>query len=61
MGTGMGGGMLGFSLARSGRKVLFVESGRSTLPGVPGTIRSSMPEAAEPLAGHSAAAYCDTL
>src|SRR5262249_7366430 len=50
VGTGMGGGMLGYSLAKSGRTVLFVEKGRSTLPGVPGTIRSSEPEVAEPLA-----------
>jgi choline dehydrogenase-like flavoprotein len=61
VGTGMGGGMLGYSLARSGRKVLFVEKGRSTLPGVPGTIRAAMPEVAEPLAGRSAAAYYDAL
>ena len=53
VGTGMGGGMLGYSLARSGRRVLFVEKGRSTLPGAPGTIRSAMPELAEPLAGRS--------
>ena len=50
VGTGMGGGMLGYSLARSGRRVLFVEKGRSTLPGTPGTIRSAMPELAEPQA-----------
>ena len=61
VGTGMGGGMLGYSLARSGRRVLFVEKGRSTLPGVPGTIRSSMPELAEPLAGRSTEAYYDAL
>jgi choline dehydrogenase-like flavoprotein len=61
VGTGMGGGMLGHWLARSGRTVLFVEKGRSTLPGVPGTIRSSMPELAEPLAGRSAEAYYDAL
>ena len=61
VGTGMGGGMLGYSLARSGRRVLFVEKGRSTLPGAPGTIRSSMPEVAEPLAGRSAEAYYDAL
>lgn len=61
VGTGMGGGMLGYSLARSGRRVLFVEKGRSTLPGVPGTIRASMPELAEPLAGRSAEAYYDAL
>ena len=61
VGTGMGGGMLGYSLARSGRKVLFVEKGRSTLPGVPGTIRSAMPELAEPSAARSAAAYYDAL
>jgi choline dehydrogenase-like flavoprotein len=36
VGTGMGGGMLGYSLARSGRRVLFVEKGRSTRPGAPG-------------------------
>jgi choline dehydrogenase-like flavoprotein len=53
VGTGMGGGMLGYSLARSGRRVLFVEKGRSTLPGAPGTIRSSEPEVAEPLAARS--------
>jgi choline dehydrogenase-like flavoprotein len=61
VGTGMGGGMLGYSLARSGRKVLFVEKGRSTLPGVPGTIRSAMPELAAPLASRSAEAYYDAL
>lgn len=61
VGTGMGGGMLGYSLARSGRRVLFVEKGRSTLPGVPGIIRASMPELAEPLAGRSAEAYYDAL
>src|SRR5271156_5123489 len=37
VGTGMGGGTLGYRLARSGRKVLFVEKGRSTLPGAAGT------------------------
>ena len=41
--------------------MLFVEKGRSTLPGVPGTIRSSMPELAEPLAARSAEAYYDAL
>ena len=54
VGTGMGGGMLGYRLARSGRQVLFVEKGRSTLPGTPGTIRSAMPELAEPRAARSA-------
>jgi choline dehydrogenase-like flavoprotein len=61
VGTGMGGGMLGYRLARSGRSVLFVEKGRSTLPGAPGTIRSAMPELAEPRAARSAAAYYDAL
>jgi choline dehydrogenase-like flavoprotein len=61
VGTGMGGGMLGYRLARSGRRVLFVEKGRSTLPGVPGTIRSAMPELAEPRAARSAEAYYDAL
>ncbi|ORB61071.1 GMC oxidoreductase [Mycolicibacterium tusciae] len=61
VGTGMGGGTLGYSLARSGRKVLFVEKGRSTLPGTPGTIRSTWPEVAEPRAGRSAEAYYDAL
>jgi len=61
VGTGMGGGMLGYRLARSGRRVLFVEKGRSTLPGVPGTIRSAMPELAEPQAARSAEAYYDAL
>ena len=61
VGAGMGGGTLGYSLARSGRRVLFVEKGRSTLPGAPGTIRSSMPEVAEPLACRSPATYYDAL
>jgi choline dehydrogenase-like flavoprotein len=61
VGTGMGGGMLGYSLARSGRRVLFVEKGRSTLPGAPGTIRAAMPELAEPLSARSAEAYYDAL
>ncbi|KUI42161.1 glucose-methanol-choline oxidoreductase [Mycobacterium sp. IS-1590] len=61
VGTGMGGGMLGYSLARSGRTVLFVEKGRSTLPGTPGTIRSVLPEVAEPRAGRSIEAYHDAL
>ncbi|WP_231992750.1 GMC family oxidoreductase [Mycobacterium sp. 1164985.4] len=61
VGSGMGGGPLGHALAQSGRRVLFLEKGRSTLPGVPGTIRSSIPEVAEPLACRSANAYHDTL
>src|SRR5271163_104415 len=61
VGTGMGGGMLGHQLAKSGRKVLFVEKGRSTLPGTPGTIRAAMPELAEPRAGRSPDAYYDAL
>ncbi|KUH94603.1 GMC family oxidoreductase [Mycobacterium sp. IS-1556] len=61
VGAGMGGGMLGYSLARSGRRVLFVEKGRSTLPGAPGSIRSTFPEIADPLAGGSAERYLDTL
>jgi len=61
VGTGMGGGMLGYSLARAGRRVLFVEKGRSTLPGTPGTIRAAMPELAEPRAGRSAETYYDAL
>ncbi|PRC43874.1 glucose-methanol-choline oxidoreductase, partial [Mycobacterium sp. ITM-2017-0098] len=61
VGAGMGGGALGHRLARSGRKVLFVEKGRSTLPGTPGTIRAAVPELAEPMAAISAAAYYDAL
>jgi choline dehydrogenase-like flavoprotein len=61
VGTGMGGGMLGYSLARAGRRVLFVEKGRSTLPGTPGTIRAAMPELAEPGASRSAETYYDAL
>jgi choline dehydrogenase-like flavoprotein len=61
VGTGMGGGMLGYRLARSGRKVLFVEKGRSTLPGTPGTIRAAMPEVAEPRAYRSESTYYDAL
>ena len=61
IGAGMGGGMLGHRLARAGRRVLFVEKGRSTLPGTPGTIRSAMPELAEPQASRSINTYYDTL
>ncbi|TVS85357.1 FAD-binding protein, partial [Mycobacterium helveticum] len=61
VGTGMGGGMLGYALARSGRRVLFVEKGRSTLPGTPGTIRAAMPELAEPQAYRSETGYYDAL
>ncbi|BBY62453.1 dehydrogenase [Mycolicibacterium helvum] len=61
VGTGMGGGTLGYSLARTGRRVLFVEKGRSTLPGTPGTIRSAMPELAEPAVTRSARTYYDAL
>ncbi|MGO9733631.1 GMC oxidoreductase [Mycobacterium sp.] len=61
VGTGMGGGTLGHALARSGRRVLFVEKGRSTLPGTPGTIRAAMPELAEPRAHRSTEAYYDAL
>jgi choline dehydrogenase-like flavoprotein len=61
VGTGMGGGMLGYQLARAGRKVLFVEKGRSTLPGTPGTIRAAVPELAEPRAYRSESAYYDAL
>ncbi|QEN17086.1 GMC family oxidoreductase [Mycobacterium sp. ELW1] len=57
----MGGGLLGYRLARSGRRVLFVEKGRSTLPGTADTIRSEMPELAEPSVAHSEAAYFDAL
>jgi choline dehydrogenase-like flavoprotein len=46
----MGGGMLGYQLARSGRKVLLVEKVRSTLPGTPGTMRAAIPKLAEPRA-----------
>jgi choline dehydrogenase-like flavoprotein len=61
VGTGMGGGMLGYRLARSGRRVLFVEKGHSTLPGTPGTIRAAIPELAEPLSARSAEAHYDAL
>jgi choline dehydrogenase-like flavoprotein len=61
VGAGMGGGMLGRRLARAGRRVLFVEKGRSTLPGTPGTIRSAMAELAEPQASRSKETYYDTL
>ncbi|OBI49187.1 GMC oxidoreductase [Mycobacterium sp. E787] len=61
VGTGMGGGMLGYQLARSGRRVLFVEKGRSTLPGTPGTIRSTIPEQAEPRAVRSRETFYDAL
>ncbi len=61
VGAGMGGGMLGHRLARAGRRVLFVEKGRSTLPGTPGTIRAAMPEIAEPQASRSKKTYYDAL
>lgn len=61
VGAGMGGGMLGYAAARAGRRVLFVEKGRSSLPGVHGAIRSAMPELAEPQAARSAAAYYESL
>ncbi|WP_179475812.1 GMC oxidoreductase [Mycolicibacterium vinylchloridicum] len=61
VGAGMGGGMLGRRLAHAGRRVLFVEKGRSTLPGTPGTIRSAMPEIAEPKASRSKKTYYETL
>ncbi len=61
VGTGMGGGMLGYRLAQAGRRVLFVEKGRSTLPGTVGTIRSAMPELAEPTATRSKETYFDAL
>jgi choline dehydrogenase-like flavoprotein len=61
IGTGMGGGMLGYRLAQSGRRVLFVDKGHSTLPGTPGTIRAAMPELAEPRASRSVEAYYDAL
>ncbi|WP_301549850.1 GMC oxidoreductase [Mycolicibacterium sp. P1-5] len=57
----MGGGTLGYRLAQAGRRVLFVEKGRSTLPGTPGTIRSAMPELAEPAATRSKRTYYDAL
>jgi choline dehydrogenase-like flavoprotein len=41
--------------------VLFVEKGRSTLPGTSGTIRAAMPELAEPRASRSATTYYDAL
>lgn len=61
VGTGMGGAALGYSLAKAGRRVLFVEKGRSTLPGAPGTIRASIPEVAEPRASRSVDTYYDAL
>jgi choline dehydrogenase-like flavoprotein len=61
VGTGMGGGMLGYQLARAGHRVLFVEKGRSTLPGTPGTIRAAVPELAEPRAYRSDSSYYDAL
>ncbi|UJL27481.1 GMC family oxidoreductase [Mycolicibacterium vanbaalenii] len=61
IGAGMGGGVLGHRLAKSGRNVLYVEKGRSTLPGTPGTIRAAVPELAEPRAARSAATYYEAL
>lgn len=61
VGAGMGGGVLGHRLAQSGRNVLYVEKGRSTLPGTPGTIRAAVPELAEPRAARSATTYLEAL
>jgi len=61
IGTGMGGGMLGYRLARAGRRVLFVEKGRSTLPGAPDAIRGGMPELVDPPTCRSGATYFDAL
>ncbi|SBS75570.1 Glucose-methanol-choline oxidoreductase [uncultured Mycobacterium sp.] len=61
IGAGMSGGMLGYRLASSGRRVLFVEKGHSTLPGVPGTIRGAVPEQAEPQAYRSEQSFYDAL
>ncbi|MCV7347634.1 GMC oxidoreductase [Mycolicibacterium rhodesiae] len=61
VGAGMGGGMLGQRLARAGRRLLFVEKGRSTLPGTADTIRSAMPEIAEPHLSRSKTTYYDAL
>lgn len=61
VGTGMGGGTLGYRLAQAGRRVLFVEKGRSTLPETPGTIRSAMPELAEPAVTRCKETYFDAL
>lgn len=61
VGAGMSGGMLGYRLASSGRRVLFVEKGRSTLPGAPGTIRAAVPEQARPQAYRSEHDFYDAL
>ena len=61
VGTGMGGGMLGYQLARAGRRVLFVEKGRSTLPGTTGTIRGAIPEVAVPDAYRSPETHFEAL
>ncbi len=61
VGAGMGGGMLGRRLAESGRRVLFVEKGRSTLPGARGIIRGAVPEQAEPQAYRSEQGFYDAL
>ncbi|WP_431236979.1 GMC oxidoreductase [Mycolicibacterium aichiense] len=61
VGTGMGGGTLGRRLAESGRRVLFVEKGRSTLPGAPGVMRATMPELAHARGYRSTAEYHDAL
>lgn len=43
VGSGMGGGTLGYALAKSGRSVLFIEKGRSTL-GAGDVVRGGLPE-----------------
>ena len=44
VGTGMGGATLGYELARQGRRVLFVEKGRSSLVPSDDSIRDRLPD-----------------
>ena len=57
----MGAGRWATSWPAQAARCCSSRKGRSTLPGTPGTIRSTMPELAEPLAGRSLEAYYDAL
>lgn len=60
IGTGMGGGTLGYELARQGRRVLFLEKGRSSILSAP-AIQGAYPEETFDLAELSDAEHDERL